>query len=146
MRIHSQCITGDLFHSLKCDCGSQLDEAINFLSDKNGMILYMSQEGRDIGFLNKMRAYSYQETGLNTIEANHAIGFDSDQRNFEYASSILKSLNILTIRLISNNPDKKKIIEQDGIKVVELLPLKVSFTKEAKDYINIKKDLMGHSL
>ncbi|MAI29892.1 MAG: hypothetical protein CMP38_06765 [Rickettsiales bacterium] len=146
VRIHSQCITGDLFHSLKCDCGSQLNEAINFLSDKNGIILYMSQEGRDIGFLNKMRAYSYQEKGLNTIDANNAIGFDTDQRDFEYASSILKSLKLFSVRLISNNPDKKRVLEKDGIKVIEVLPLKVPFSQEANDYINIKKKLMGHSL
>jgi len=146
VRIHSQCITGDLFHSLKCDCGGQLNEAINFLSDKNGIILYMSQEGRDIGFLNKMRAYSYQEKGLNTIEANHAIGFDTDQRNFEYASSILRCLKIFSISLISNNPDKKRVLEKEGIKVIKVIPLKVDVNQEAKDYVKIKKEFMGHSL
>ena len=106
----------------------------------------MSQEGRDIGFLNKLRAYSFQENGLNTIEANNAIGFKADHRNFEYASSILKNLKINSIRLLTNNPNKKSIIERNGIEVLEVLPLKVNYSKEAQDYIQVKKSLLGHSL
>ena len=112
VRIHSQCITGDLFDSLKCDCGSQLKTAIKMMSSKGGIILYMPEEGRNIGFLNKIRTYEYQFHGLDTIEANHALGFHSDQRDYISASRMLKILGVNTINLLSNNPNKKLSLEK----------------------------------
>ncbi len=146
VRIHSQCITGDLFDSLKCDCGSQLKTAIKMMSSIGGIILYMPEEGRNIGFLNKIRTYEYQFHGLDTVDANHALGFDSDQRDYLYSSRMLKNLGIKTINLLSNNPNKKFCIEREGIKVNKFVPLKVFVSDEAKDYMNTKKIKSGHNL
>ena len=146
VRVHSQCITGDLLDSLKCDCGSQLKTAIKMMSSKGGIILYMPEEGRNIGFLNKIRAYEYQFHGLDTVDANHALGFDSDQRDYISASTMLKSLGVKTINLLSNNPNKKLNLEKEGIKVNKSIQLKVIVADEAKDYMKTKKIKSGHIL
>ena len=146
VRIHSQCITGDLLDSLKCDCGSQLKTAIKMMSSKGGIILYMPEEGRDIGFLNKIRTYEYQFHGLDTVDANHALGFDSDQRDYISASKMLKSLEIKTINLLSNNPNKKLSLEKEGIKINKSIQLKVFVANEAKSYMDTKKNKSGHIL
>ena len=146
VRIHSQCITGDLLDSLKCDCGSQLKTAIKMMSSKGGIILYMPEEGRNIGFLNKIRTYEYQFHGLDTVDANHALGFDSDQRDYVTASKMLKKLGVKTINLLSNNPDKKFNLEREGIQIKKAIQLKVLVSDEAKDYMNTKKIKSGHNL
>ena len=146
VRIHSQCITGDLLDSLKCDCGSQLKTALKMMSSKGGIILYMPEEGRNIGFLNKIRTYEYQFHGLDTIEANHALGFHSDQRDYISASKILKTLGINTINLLTNNPNKKFSLEKEGIKINKTVQLKVFVSDEAKNYMNTKKIKSGHNL
>ena len=146
VRIHSQCITGDLLDSLKCDCGSQLKTAIKMMSSNGGIILYMPEEGRNIGFLNKIRAYEYQFHGLDTVDANHALGFDSDQRDYKSASIMLKSLGVKTINLLSNNPNKKLNLEKEGIKVNKTIQLKVIVADEAKGYMKTKKIKSGHIL
>ena len=146
IRIHSECLTGDAFGSLKCDCGSQLKSAIKIMSSKGGIILYMPEEGRNIGFLNKIRTYDYQFHGLDTIDANHALGFDSDQRDYISASTMLKSLGVKTINLLSNNPNKKLNLEKEGIKVNKTIQLKVIVADEAKGYMKTKKIKSGHIL
>ena len=146
VRIHSQCITGDLLDSLKCDCGSQLRTAIKMMSSKGGIILYMPEEGRNIGFLNKIRTYEYQFHGLDTVDANHALGFDSDQRDYISASRMLKLLGVNAVNLLSNNPNKKLCLEKEGIKVTKSTQLKVFVSDEAKDYMNTKKIKSGHNL
>ena len=146
VRVHSQCITGDLLDSLKCDCGSQLKTAIKMMSSNGGIILYMPEEGRNIGFLNKIRAYEYQFHGLDTVDANHALGFDSDQRDYISASIMLKSLGVKTINLLSNNPNKRLSLEKEGIKIKKSIPLKVFVADEAADYMNTKKIKSGHIL
>ena len=146
VRVHSQCITGDLLDSLKCDCGSQLQSSIKVMSSKGGIILYMPEEGRNIGFLNKIRAYEYQFHGLDTIDANHALGFHSDQRDYFYASKMLQLLGIKNVNILTNNPDKKLSLEKEGIKVKIATQLKVSVSKEAKNYMKTKKIRSGHNL
>ena len=146
VRIHSQCITGDLLDSLKCDCGSQLKSAINTMSLKGGIILYMPEEGRNIGFFNKIRAYDFQFHGLDTVDANLALGFDSDQRDYFSASEMLKQLGIQKINLLSNNPDKLSKLEQNGIVVKKCIQLKVDISSEAKNYLRTKKIRSGHNL
>ena len=146
VRIHSQCISGDLLDSLKCDCGSQLSSAIKMLSSSSGVLLYLNQEGRDIGFVNKLRAYEIQSFGYDTIDANNALGFDDDQRDYSLAAKMLNLLNIGTIRLITNNPDKKTQLENLEIKILEVIPLKVSVGIHAKKYLETKKVRSGHKL
>ena len=146
VRIHSQCITGDILDSLKCDCGSQLKKSIKMMSNNGGILLYMPEEGRNIGLLNKLRAYEFQFHGVDTIDANYALGFDADQRRYANACELLKLLKVSSIKLITNNPDKKSKIQKGGIKVVETIQLKVTVTSEAKDYIKTKKIRSGHNL
>ena len=146
VRIHSQCITGDLLNSLKCDCGSQLNRSIDIMSKKGGILLYMPQEGRDIGFLNKLRSYEIQANGSDTIDANHALGFDADQRNFYFAAEIIKSFKISSVRLITNNPEKNIQLEKEGVRVLETFPLIVPVSSEAENYIHTKKTRSGHKL
>jgi len=146
VRIHSQCITGDLLDSLKCDCGSQLKSAIKMMSLNGGIILYMPEEGRNIGFFNKIRAYDFQFHGLDTVDANLALGFDSDQRDYFAASEMLKLLDIHRISLLSNNPDKLSKLERNGIVVEKCVQLKVGISNEAKNYLRTKKIRSGHNL
>ena len=145
VRIHSQCITGDVLGSLKCDCGNQLRESIRLMADRDGGILvYLAQEGRDIGLVNKLKAYALQDAGLDTVEANHALGFETDHRFFLPAVSILRQLGHDTIRLLTNNPEKISQIEEAGITVSERLPLVTETNPHNEEYLNTKKARTGH--
>ena len=145
LRIHSQCLTGDALFSLRCDCGSQLQMSLKMIADKgNGLLIYMAQEGRGIGLGNKIRAYALQDQGLNTIEANEKLGFEADQRDYSICGEILSFLNLDKVKLITNNPDKVKGLEESGIGVEERISLTIAPTKHNKEYLNVKEDSMGH--
>lgn len=146
VRIHSECLTGDLFHSVRCDCGEQLDASFEFFEKNGGIILYLRQEGRGIGIIKKMEAYNLQNKGMNTIEANHALGFHTDQRDFGIAIEILEELGVNKINLLTNNPEKIKAFEKSLITVVKRIPLEINARKENKDYLKTKKIGMGHLL
>ncbi len=146
VRVHSSCFTGDCLSSLKCDCGPQLEKSLSLLDKEGGLIIYLAQEGRGIGLANKMRAYSLQDQGYDTVEANHKLGFHDDERNFDIAAEILKELNIKKLRLLSNNPRKVKLLEESGIIVSECLPLKTPPTEENKKYLAVKAQKSGHNL
>ena len=139
LRIHSACFTGDIFHSLKCDCGEQLNNSITYMSKNNGgVILYLDQEGRGIGLANKMRAYSLQSRGLDTIDADHNIGFLHDERDFNVASKILKLLNIKNVNIITNNPLKMSAIKKSGIKIISQINTKPTINKYNKNYFKTR--------
>ena len=145
VRLHSQCITGDILGSLKCDCGDQLQAAMQLMADSGGGILvYLAQEGRDIGLLNKMRAYALQDDGLDTVEANHALGFQTDERLFLPATRILQALDVTKIRLITNNPDKIYQLEQHGIQVSARVALALDPNPHNRQYLKTKKTRTGH--
>ena len=147
VRLHSQCITGDVLGSLKCDCGDQLQAAMSLMAENGGgVLIYLAQEGRDIGLLNKMRAYALQDNGLDTVDANHALGFDTDERVFLPAARILDALGISRLRLITNNPDKINQLEQCGIKVEERVPLTLASNPYNEDYLATKKHRTGHMI
>ena len=142
VRIHSECLTGDAIGSLKCDCRDQLEYALELAEKTNGMVVYLRQEGRNIGLLNKINAYALQDEGFNTIEANHQLGFEADQRTYEVVPFILEHFNISKIKLLTNNPHK--IASLDGIEVVERVPIIMDSNEHNEDYLDIKKDEMGH--
>ena len=144
VRIHSECLTGDAIGSLKCDCRDQLEYALELASKTNGMVIYLRQEGRNIGLLNKINAYALQDGGLNTIEANHQLGFASDERTYEIVTKILHHFNIHKIKLLTNNPDKVNSISD--VEVVQRLPIIMEPNDFNKDYLDVKKDEMGHLL
>ena len=145
VRLHSQCITGDVLGSLKCDCGEQLQTAMRMMANEGGGVLvYLAQEGRDIGLRNKMRAYALQDKGLDTVDANHALGFATDERVFLPAASILDALGITKLRLITNNPDKIRQLERYGIKVTERLAMDIASNPHNEHYIATKKHRTGH--
>ena len=144
VRIHSECLTGDALGSLKCDCGDQLDFALNTISKEKGMVIYLRQEGRNIGLLNKVNAYALQDQGYNTIEANHQLGFRADERSYEIVNTILKYFQIEKIKLLTNNPEKLEQLQ--NIEIVERLPIIIEHNQHNKDYLNIKKNKMGHLL
>ena len=147
LRIHSQCLTGDTLYSLKCDCGSQLAMALeNIANEGSGMIIYMAQEGRGIGLVNKIRAYELQDKGLNTIEANEALGFAADERDYSYCKEILSSVGISSVRLMTNNPAKIQGLEDEGIKVTERVAIQIEPNKHNENYLKIKAEYMGHML
>ena len=147
LRIHSQCLTGDTLYSLKCDCGSQLAMALEAIANEgSGMIIYMAQEGRGIGLVNKIRAYELQDKGLNTIEANEALGFAADERDYSYCKEILSSVGISSVRLMTNNPAKIKGLEDEGIKVSERVAIQIEPNKHNENYLKIKAEYMGHML
>ena len=147
LRIHSQCLTGDTLYSLKCDCGSQLAKALeNIANEGSGMIIYMAQEGRGIGLVNKIRAYELQDKGLNTVEANEALGFAADERDYSYCKEILSSVGVSSVRLMTNNPAKIKGLEDVGIKVSERVSIEIEPNKHNENYLKIKAKLMGHML
>jgi GTP cyclohydrolase II len=146
-RIHSACFTGDLLHSLKCDCGDQLAESIAQIKEaRKGVILYLNQEGRGIGLANKMRAYKLQDSGLDTFDANHQLGFEDDERDLSVGAKILMRLGIRKINLLTNNPSKIYNMENHGIKVVRRIPLITKITAENKKYLKTKKEKSGHIL
>ena len=147
VRIHSQCITGDILDSLKCDCGQQLKESIKLMAQADeGILIYLAQEGRDIGLLNKLRAYSLQEQGMDTVEANLALGFKDDERLYYPVKEILKQLNVNSIKLITNNPKKIDHLTNLGIKVVERIPIKIKANKYNTKYLKTKSKKSGHIL
>ena len=147
VRIHSQCLTGDTFHSLRCDCGDQMDHALDQIEVSGcGILIYQMQEGRGIGLLNKLWAYQLQDEGSDTVEANVQLGFEPDQRSYGYCAEILKYFGVNQIRLMSNNPDKIRGLEAEGITVVERLPLVVASSPLSERYLKTKKEKMGHLL
>ena len=145
VRLHSQCVTGDVLGSLKCDCGEQLQGALTLMSEAGGGILvYLAQEGRDIGLLNKMRAYALQDSGFDTIDANHALGFEMDERYFLPACQILEKLGVTRLKLITNNPDKIAQLEENGFTVARRVPMAPPSNKHNHAYIETKKTRAGH--
>jgi 3,4-dihydroxy 2-butanone 4-phosphate synthase/GTP cyclohydrolase II len=147
VRVHSECLTGDVFHSLRCDCGEQLDQALSRIaSEERGVLLYMAQEGRGIGLLNKLRAYELQENGLDTVEANVELGFAPDMRDYGIGNQILADLGLTTVRLLTNNPKKIVGIEGFGITVVDQIPIETHPKPENARYLATKRDKLGHKL
>ena len=147
VRVHSECLTGDVFHSLRCDCGEQLDLALRRIAaEERGVLLYMAQEGRGIGLLNKLKAYELQEEGLDTVEANLELGFPADAREWGIGNQILADLGLTTIRILTNNPRKLAGIEGFGLTVVEQVPLEVEPHAENVRYLQTKRDKLGHRL
>ncbi len=147
VRIHSQCLTGDVFGSIKCDCGPQLHQAMELVqSEGRGAIVYQQQEGRGIGIINKIRAYALQDEGADTVEANEQLGFAIDARNYQQCAEILFDLGLCKVRLMSNNPDKMIALENAGLKVVERVPIEVESEEPAAHYMRTKKEKMGHLL
>ncbi|WP_436881980.1 3,4-dihydroxy-2-butanone-4-phosphate synthase [Mammaliicoccus sciuri] len=144
VRIHSECVTGDIFHSARCDCGEQLEYSMKYIQEHGGMILYLPQEGRGIGLINKLKAYELIEQGYDTITANEALGFEADLRDYTEASQILKYFNIEEIQLISNNPDKFNQLQDLGIHVSNRVPVVIEPNETNASYINTKKHEMGH--
>ncbi len=145
VRIHSQCLTGDVFGSLRCDCRQQLEMALGLIAgDGAGVLVYEQQEGRGIGLMAKLQAYQLQDSGLDTVEANEQLGFKADQREFALPAEILKALGISRVRLLSNNPDKVAALERAGIKVTERVPCEVTPSEHAEEYLKTKKEKMGH--
>ena len=144
VRVHSECLTGDAIGSLKCDCRDQLEYALSLAQETGGMVIYLRQEGRNIGLLNKINAYALQDKGLNTIEANHQLGFRADERTYEMVTYILHHFGIRKIKLLTNNPDKVNSISD--IEIVQRVPIIMDSNKHNEDYLNIKKDKMGHLL
>jgi GTP cyclohydrolase II len=147
VRIHSQCLTGDVFASLRCDCRQQLEMALAMIADnKAGILIYEQQEGRGIGLMAKLQAYELQDGGLDTVEANEKLGFKADHRNFTLPAEILKSLGVERLRLLSNNPDKIAALEQAGVQVVERVACEVAPNAHAEKYLKTKKKKLGHIL
>jgi 3,4-dihydroxy 2-butanone 4-phosphate synthase/GTP cyclohydrolase II len=147
VRVHSECLTGDVFHSLRCDCGEQLEHALARIgAEDRGVLLYMTQEGRGIGLLAKLKAYELQENGLDTVEANLELGFPPDLREYGIGSQILADLGLSTIRILTNNPRKITGIEAFGLKVVEQVPIEMSPNHENQRYLQAKRDKLGHRL
>ncbi|HKX29576.1 MAG TPA: GTP cyclohydrolase II [Blastocatellia bacterium] len=147
VRIHSQCLTGDVFHSLKCDCGPQLQRAMELIQEAGaGIIVYQQQEGRGIGIINKIRAYALQDQGADTIEANLRLGLSIDQREYRECAEVIKLLGARRVRLMSNNPDKLRALRDAGLEVVERVPLEVKAKEQAFKYLLTKKEKMGHLL
>ena len=145
VRIHSQCVTGDIFHSLKCDCGEQLNKSLDIMvKNEEGIIIYLPQEGRDIGLINKIRAYKLQEDGLDTVDANLTLGFRDDERSYDVAVAILKKLNFKKINLISNNPNKIKKLNDEGLKVMKTIKLKIEPNEINEKYLTTKKIKSNH--
>jgi len=146
VRVHSQCLTGDVFGSLRCDCRQQLELSLAMIAEQGaGVLIYEQQEGRGIGLMAKLQAYGLQDSGLDTVEANERLGFKADQREFAMPAGILKALGVSQVRLLSNNPDKVAALERGGIKVEERVPCEVSPSSvHAEDYLKTKKEKMGH--
>ncbi|WP_456430870.1 GTP cyclohydrolase II [Nitratifractor sp.] len=144
VRVHSECLTGDALGSLKCDCGQQLDAALELIAREGGVLIYHRQEGRNIGLLNKVNAYALQDRGYDTVAANHQLGFAADERTYEIVETILEHFGITTLRLLTNNP--KKIESLKGIEIVERVPLIIEPNPHNEAYLRTKKEQMGHLL
>ena len=146
-RVHSACLTGDVFHSARCDCGAQLDTAMRRIgAEGRGVVLYMNQEGRGIGLANKIRAYALQEQGFDTVEANERLGFPADLRDYGIGVQILRDLGVRSIRLLSNNPRKFAGVTGDGLFVTERIPIEIPASASTRRYLKTKKDKLGHEL
>lgn len=146
VRFHSECITGEVFHSKKCECGQQLDAAMKFVQENGGIIIYLRQEGRNIGIINKLKAYSLQEKGLDTVEANLELGLPADGRDFNVAIEILRLLEVNEINLLTNNPDKIQYVKNSNIELIKRIPLQMAANEISKGYLKTKKDFFGHLL
>ena len=147
VRVHSRCLTGDVFHSSRCDCGPQFDAAMDKISDSGrGVLLYLNQEGRGIGLANKIRAYELQDQGYDTVEANERLGFKADQRDYGIGAQILRDLGVKTMRLLSNNPRKLVGLEGYGLSVSEWVPLEIAASEHTRRYLTTKKEKLGHKL
>ncbi len=147
VRIHSQCLTGEVFNSLRCDCGAQLIKSLTLIGKaKSGVLIYLNQEGRSIGLINKIKAYALQEKGLDTVEANEQLGFAADPRSYESAAHILKDLNIKQIDLLTNNPEKINQLKKFGISIRAVIPLEITPNPVDLSYLITKKKKMGHKL
>ncbi len=145
VRVHSQCLTGDVFGSLRCDCRQQLEMALSMIAQRgSGVLVYEQQEGRGIGLMAKLQAYELQDAGLDTVEANERLGFKADHRAFTLPAEMLKALGIRQVRLLSNNPDKVAALEQAGVEVIERIPCEVAPNPHAEDYLKTKKEKLGH--
>lgn len=147
VRIHSQCLTGDVFHSLRCDCHAQLQIALTSIArEGRGLLIYEHQEGRGIGLLNKLRAYELQDEGADTVEANERLGFESDLRSYELPGQILQYFGLKKLRLLSNNPEKVGAVEKAGVEVTERVPCLAEVVETRKAYLRTKRERMGHLL
>lgn len=147
VRIHSQCLTGDVFHSLRCDCRAQLELALAMVADAGrGAVIYENKEGRGIGLVNKIRAYELQDQGADTVEANQQLGFEADLRDYELPAAILRLLGATAVRLLSNNPDKIQALERAGVRVAERVPCQPESMEAAARYLSTKKEKLGHLL
>jgi len=145
VRIHSQCLTGDVFGSIKCDCGPQLHRAMDMIeAEGRGAIVYQQQEGRGIGIINKIRAYALQDEGADTVEANAELGFAVDARDYQQCAEVLFDLGLCKVRVISNNPDKLAASEAAGLQIVERIPIEIKAPEPAAHYLRVKKEKMGH--
>jgi len=145
VRVHSQCLTGDVFHSLRCDCRQQLELSLSMITKEGaGILIYEQQEGRGIGLMAKLQAYELQDEGLDTVEANERLGFKADHRDFSLPGGILKALGVTRVRLLSNNPDKVEALERAGVQVVERVPCEVTPSPHAEEYLRTKKEKLGH--
>jgi 3,4-dihydroxy 2-butanone 4-phosphate synthase/GTP cyclohydrolase II len=146
VRIHSECLTGDLFQSTRCECGAQLRSSLEQIGQNGGVIIYLRQEGRGIGLIEKLKAYQLQDEGYNTVDANVQLGHAPDERSYDLAVQILKDRGIRSIRLLTNNPDKIRAIEESEIKLVERVPLIIKTNQDNKHYMETKKTILGHLL
>jgi len=147
VRVHSQCLTGDVLASLRCDCRAQLELSLRKIGQSgSGILLYLPQEGRGIGLMNKLRAYQLQDGGMDTVEANETLGFAADARDYDFSAQILKKLGAMKIRLLSNNPEKVRQLEQAGIRVVQRVACQPRVSKISRAYLRTKKSKMGHLL
>ena len=144
VRIHSECVTGEIFHSQKCECGQQLDASMKYIDENGGIILYLRREGRNIGIINKIKAYQLQEMGFDTVEANLKLGLPADGRDFSVAVDILNILGVEKINLLTNNPDKLSFVENSNIQLVKRIPLNIKANKINKSYLETKKSYFGH--
>ena len=147
VRVHSQCLTGDVFTSQRCDCRAQLEFSLRKIAkEPSGVLLYLPQEGRGIGLINKLKAYELQDDGLDTVEADRRLGFAPDSRDYEFAAEALKALGLRAVRLLSNNPDKVEQLERGGIRVVNRIPCRPRTSDHSRNYLLTKKDKLGHIL
>ncbi len=144
VRIHSECLTGDILGSAKCDCGDQLAQSLSIINKEKGALIYLRQEGRGIGLINKIKAYKLQDEGRNTIDANLELGFEADQRHYDEAIEIMKDLGIKSLRLLTNNPEKINALDSSDIELVDRVPLLSEAQEFNEDYLQVKKELMGH--